>query len=461
MIFSSITFIQFFIIYFFLNLISPLKYRNYLIILGSFIFYAWWDAKDIWVPIFLTLIGFLGGKILSNNNNRKYILLIILIIIFTPLLILKYQGFFYNDFLAPILGLEKKVFPNTIPLGISFITFTITSYILDVFRKKFTTQIDIKSLFAYVMFFPQLIAGPILRPNELIPQLKNPTKFSLNNTLYPIFLFTIGLTKKVIFADYISKVVEPVFSNKLLNLNSLEIILGIYGFAVQIYCDFSGYTDMAIGLSLLLGINLPINFSRPYLSTSVVDFWRKWHITLSNFLKDYLYIPLGGNKFGLFVQCKNLFITMLLGGLWHGANWTFLVWGLIHGLGLIIVRVVNMISNCRFNLPNYLNIFITFNFITLSWIFFRANSLDQAFKILKNIFISDFPNFYDFINIHYFPILLIIFFLILHKWDTHETIRIFVKKNKLEILIPLTIILWILSIAFSSTSSGAFIYFDF
>ena len=279
------------------------------------------------------------------------------------------------------------------------------------------------------MFFPQLIAGPILRPNELIPQLKNPKKLSLNNTLYPIFLFTIGLTKKVIFADYISKVVEPVFSNKLLNLNSLEIILGIYGFAVQIYCDFSGYTDMAIGLSLLLGINLPINFSRPYLSTSVVDFWRKWHITLSNFLKDYLYIPLGGNKFGLFVQCKNLFITMLLGGLWHGANWTFLVWGLIHGLGLIIVRVVNMISNCRFNLPNYLNIFITFNFITLSWIFFRANSLDQAFNILKNIFISDFPNFYDFINIHYFPILLIIFFLILHKWDTHETIRIFVKKT--------------------------------
>tara|TARA_B100000579_G_C22796934_1_gene837637 strand:+ start:294 stop:1685 length:1392 start_codon:yes stop_codon:yes gene_type:complete len=463
MIFSSITFLFFFIIYFFANLFLPLKYRNYLIIIGSTVFYAWWKVDEVWVPFFISFIGLFGGRIISNESGfkKKYFLWITLLFIFSPLLIFKYQSFFYNDFFVPLFGLKEKVFNDSIPLGISFISFTVTSYVVDVFRKKFSPETSIKSFLAYIMFFPQLIAGPVLRPNELIPQLEKPNPIILKKSFYPFFLFTIGLVKKVVFADYFASIVEPVFSNNLTNLNSLEIILGIYSFAIQIYCDFSGYTDMAISLSLLLGINLPINFSRPYFSKSIIDFWRKWHITLSDFLKDYLYIPLGGNKYGTLIQSRNILLTMLIGGLWHGANWTFVLWGLFHGIALIFVRIFDQITFGKVKLQNWFSTFLTFNFVTLTWIFFRSKTISQAFSIIRQPFLTKLPNINEFIYEYNFAICLIILFFILHKWDDVETINKIANNFKLEILLPLTMLLWILVVSFSSTSSAAFIYFDF
>ncbi len=463
MIFSSLTFFLFFIIYFFINLFFPSKYRNYLIIIGSSVFYAWWKLDEIWVPFLISIIGLYGAKIISKESRgrKSFFLLITLIFIFSPLLIFKYQGFFYNDILVPLFGLKEKVFNNSIPLGISFISFTVTSFVVDIFKNKFTSNISLKTFLAYIMFFPQLIAGPVLRAKELIPQLENPKPISLNNSFFPFFLFTIGLIKKIIFADYLASFVEPVFDNNLINLNSLEVILGIYSFAIQIYCDFSGYTDMAIALSLILGINLPINFSRPYFSKSIIDFWRKWHITLSNFLRDYLYIPLGGNKNGLLLQSRNILITMLIGGLWHGANWTFVFWGLLHAVALIFVRIFDKFISGKIKINDLFSTFITFNFVTITWVFFRAKNISQAFQIIRQPFFKQVPNLYEFINEYYFPIFLIIIFFILHNWDEITLINKIVKRFKIEILLPFTILLWILSVSFSSTSSGAFIYFDF
>ena len=415
MIFSSLDFLFFFIIYFFFHITAGLRNKNLLIIIGSSIFYAWWRPENIWIPFFLIFVAFASYKLIINANGIKklYILIFSLITIYLPLIFYKYLGFFYNDIFSPIFNLERKSFLFSIPLGISFITFTLTSFLIDVYKKKYTNNVSLKTFISYILYFPQLIAGPILRPNELIPQLQNPKifKFNFKKPLFPILIFTIGCLKKFLFADYISQFVENVFDTDFSN-TFLETLLGIYSFSIQIYCDFSGYTDMAIGISLLLGINLPSNFLSPYTSASLTEFWRKWHITLSNFLKDYIYIPLGGNKKGTIIQLRNLITTMILGGLWHGANWTFLIWGALHGFGLAFISLKNKLFVNFPQIPKFLSIFITFNFVSITWIFFRAQNFEQSFKVIKQLFRFNFIDINEFFINNSFPIGLIIFFLI-------------------------------------------------
>ena len=464
MIFSSIDFLLFFIFYFIFHLITPSSKRNLLIIIGSTIFYSWWLPSNTWVPFFLIFTAYIGYKKLIIEKGRKKLIILIssLSLIYIPLILFKYSGFIHNNFFVPFFGLEELSFDFAIPLGISFITFTLTSFLVDVYKNKYKEKVDLMTFFAYILYFPQLIAGPILRPNELIPQLKKKidSKISLNKISFPILIFTIGCLKKFLFADYISIFVERVFDTNTIN-NSLETVLAIYGFSVQIYCDFSGYTDMAIGVSLLLGINLPTNFLSPYGSSSITDFWKRWHITLSNFLRDYIYIPLGGNRKGLSLQSRNLIFTMLIGGLWHGANWTFVIWGGIHGLGLTLVRLKKHFFGDLLKLPRFLSILITFNFVSLTWIFFRAKTLTRAFEIFKQILVVDLAGFNQFCAENSFPIILIFFFLLTHKWDNWHHLKQISNNLPSRFFIPLLFVLWLIIISFASSSSGAFIYFDF
>ena len=297
MIFSTLEYFIFFFIYFWLYKLLQPKFSIYLIITGSLFFYGWWNPILIWVPAVLCTIAYFGAFWIhtSNEDNKKIRLGVTVISLLFPLLVFKYIDFFYNDMFAELRFLAKRDLQLVLPLGISFITFTMISYVVDVYRKDFPLEKNYLQLAGYTLFFPQLIAGPILRPAQLIPQLVR-SSIKKNPILgLGLFIFTIGLIKKVIFADGISPYVNIVFNDPF-GHGLIEYWVAIFGFALQIYCDFSGYTDMAIGSAMMLGVRLPLNFNRPYSAVSLREFWLKWHITLSRWLRDYLYIPLGGNR---------------------------------------------------------------------------------------------------------------------------------------------------------------------
>jgi D-alanyl-lipoteichoic acid acyltransferase DltB (MBOAT superfamily) len=239
-------------------------------------------------------------------------------------------------------------------------------------------------------------------------------------------------------------------------------LLAIYAFAVQIYCDFSGYTDMAIGLALMLGIRLPHNFLRPYAAGSLVDFWRRWHITLSHWLRDYLYIPLGGNRQGRLKGVRNVLITMTLGGLWHGANWTFVIWGLLHGIGIAFVQTIRGLRPGLLpRVPKWLAVLLTFHFVTFAWVFFRAPNLETAGKILAAPFRGSWDNLGGFASGHAFVILLVVVFFVLHRFDDLRRVKAMARYLRPEMLWPMLLLAWMLAITISHGSSAKFIYFDF
>ncbi len=386
MLFSSLDFLIFFLAYFGLHLITPYNYRIYLIICGSSIFYAWWKIEYIWLPYFLMAIAYGGMRWIERAPStwkRRARFVATLIVLFLPLVIFKYTNFFYQDVLGPIFGWQGHLLDVPLPLGVSFVTFTLTAFVVDIVNGKFPSTKHPSTVLAYILFFPHLIAGPILRPAELIPQLESPRRSIL--PVAAIAIFSIGLIKKLVFADSIAAVVDAAYAKDA--LSSPEALLAIYGFSAQIYCDFSGYTDMAIGLAMLLGVRLPNNFSRPYAAVSLIDFWRRWHITLSHWLRDYLYIPIGGSRYGLPNQLRNIVVTMVLGGLWHGANWTFVVWGFLHGIGLSVVHIIRKFTGISSTtlIQRWVGVILTFHFVTFAWIFFRSPNLSKAFNVLGSV----------------------------------------------------------------------------
>jgi len=458
MLFNSPVFFIFFLIYCIFQHSLKSNHQLYLIMVGSTIFYAYWYPYYIWMPYVLIFIAFWGALWINNEkkkNYRKYRLIVVIISLVLPLLFFKYTLFLYNEVLCIFFNCNDLVFNYPLPLGISFITFTMMAYVIDVYLHNFYV-VNKWSLFSsYTLFFPQLIAGPIIRPKELIPQLEEKRlHISQNQIILGATIFSVGLFKKMVIADPIAEIIDPVFNNAN-GLNAWHYLLALYGFSVQIYCDFSGYTDMAIGSSQIIGITLPNNFKQPYLAVSVKDFWRRWHITLSNWLRDYVYIPLGGNRNNCIAQAKNVLITMLIGGIWHGANWTFIIWGLMHGFGIIISNIK------RTKIPEWIRIIITFHFIAATWIIFRVDSLEKAKLFFIGLFTGQYSDGFHFFQINMFPIFCILLFFCVHKFDNQFLIQQTIQKYSKFIVWNLIILIWILSITLNTGSSEKFIYFDF
>jgi len=389
--------------------------RNLYLFLISLFFYYKTGGLFLILLIIVTVIDFTCGILIYNSRtklSRKIFLIASIISNIGILSYFKYTGFFISiinnllgtnivvsDFLQAfsnnLLGTSFNITSIILPVGISFFTFQSLSYTIDVYKGKLEPVRNIIDFGFYVSYFPQLVAGPIVRASEFIPQLYSNFSLTQREFGHALFLISKGLIKKIIISDFIAvNFVDRVFDLPA-SFSGLENLMAVYGYGLQIYCDFSGYTDIAIGLALIMGFRLPLNFNSPYKATGAGDFWRRWHISLSRWLKDYLYIPLGGNRKGRARTFLNLMVTMLLGGLWHGANLRFIIWGGLHGAGLVINKIWNYLAGPRITptrINKALSVFLTFQFVTFCWIFFRAPDLHTTGLMLRQIFTNFMPD---------------------------------------------------------------------
>jgi len=398
LIFNSVQFVLFFIIITCLYFIINHKNRWLLLLAASCYFYM------AFVPVYILILGFtividyVAGILIENSTGKKkkYYLLFSLIANIGVLFVFKYYNFFNVNL---TLLFEKFSLSNPfpflkilLPIGLSFHTFQAMSYTIEVYRGKQRAEKHFGFYALYVMFYPQLVAGPIERPQNILSQFREKQFFKYNRVVLGLKLIAWGLFKKVVIADRLTIVVDNVFHD-LRSYNSLSIFIAIFFFSFQILIDFSAYSDIAIGSAKVMGFNLMKNFNNPYLSKNIKEFWSKWHISLSTWFRDYLYIPLGGNKTGLFRWFLNIVIVFILSGIWHGANWTFLIWGMIHSFYYIFSVLT---KKFRFNISNlfhflksdYLNIIFNFLLVTFAWIFFRAENITSALYIINHIFNS-------------------------------------------------------------------------
>lgn len=396
MIFNSVTFLVFFIlfyiIYWLANNFFEIKIRNGLIILASYLFYGWWDWRFLSLIIISSFTDFFIGYQLNKSackRNRKLLLAISLFVNLGLLGFFKYCNFFVDSlqyFLSSIdVIVNIKTLYIILPVGISFYTFQTLSYTIDIYKKKLKPTTDILSFFAFVSFFPQLVAGPIERASNLLKQFHEEKKIEYNLIISGLRLTLWGFFKKIVLADNFGALSETIFSSDL--VSGLTVFIGILFFAIQIYADFSGYSDIAIGISKMLGFELMTNFKTPYFATSFRDFWKRWHISLSSWFRDYVYIPLGGNRNAKWRTYYNLFITFLLSGLWHGANVTFVIWGGLHGLFLIFEKQFKTGKNQIIYYPFVLLVVI------LLWLPFRAKDYEQFRQFVTLL-----------LNLHYYTI---------------------------------------------------------
>jgi len=379
-----------FFIYFFLLEKRLIVGAKGFLVFASLFFYSWWNIA--YLPLILTsmLFNYVVGNSLNENFKKvripKKSLLIFGIVANLSLLgYFKYTDFFLENFNLAFDG-SVPLLHLALPLAISFFTFQQIAYLVDSYRGE-TAEYDFLNYALFVTFFPQLIAGPIVHHAEMMPQFASKWNLVKNykNIATGLFIFSIGLFKKVVIADTFATWATAGFDHAEV-LNLIEAWATSLSYTFQLYFDFSGYTDMAIGAALLFNIKLPINFNSPYKALDIQDFWRRWHITLSRFLRDYIYIPLGGNRKGSFRTYTNLLATFILGGIWHGAGWTFVFWGFLHGMALVIHRLWKQLG---FAMPKVLAWFITFNFINIAWVFFRAKEWDDALKVLDGMFFGE------------------------------------------------------------------------
>lgn len=397
MLFNSLDFAVFLPLVFILYWVfkNSLKTQNVIILLSSYIFYAWWDYRFLSLIIFSTLVDYFVGKRIKRvvkKNHKKALLGLSLGLNLGLLGFFKYYNFFIESWIDAwsILGVSMSLSTMQIilPVGISFYTFQTLSYTIDVYREKIEPTNSLLRFAAYVSFFPQLVAGPIERAKHLLPQFEIQRKFDYNYAISGVYLVIWGLFKKVVVADNCAFFVNQIFDGYV-NYSSAELLLGAILFGFQIYGDFSGYSDIAIGVARLFGFSLMVNFSFPYFSRDIAEFWRRWHISLSTWFRDYLYIPLGGSRGKKWIQIRNVFIVFLVSGFWHGANWTFIMWGLIHAMLFLPLFVLDInrkhVSTTRFQLKNIPSILLTFFLVTIAWIFFRAANVEIATSIVYNI----------------------------------------------------------------------------
>ena len=399
MLFNSIDFAFFlpltFIVYWFL-LDGQLKLQNIFILIASYIFYGWWDWRFLGLIILSTVIDYWVAHFIFQSEKQRIKFRLLLLSLATNLGILlffKYFNFFVDSFVDTFafLGVQFSIqtLKIVLPVGISFYTFQTLSYTIDVYREKITPRKDFIAFAAFVSFFPQLVAGPIERASHLLPQFLNKRFFNYDFAVSGIRLIIWGLFKKIAIADNAGIIVDGIFSSHETQ-SSFSLILGGLLFAFQIYCDFSGYSDIAIGTGRLFGFDLRLNFNFPYFAKNIREFWQRWHISLSTWFRDYLYIPLGGSRTSRAKTYRNILIVFLVSGFWHGANWTFIFWGAIHALLFLPYYIYDKSSSLNPTnhkvLPDFMQVLFTFIVVCFAWIFFRASSLVEAFDFIKGIF---------------------------------------------------------------------------
>ena len=490
MLFNTIDFVIFFIVVLTtLTAIKNRKFQHVFLLLASYFFFYYTSNYLIVLLIFTTVWDYYFGSMIYKAKEQKIKKIILLVSLAGNLGLL---GFFkYADFaIAQFNFLGNQFNLNThipmlnlaLPIAISFYTFHSITYTVGIYRGQLTPVKSFTEYAIFVAFFPQLVAGPILRAKEFLPQLREKidtlqvgTKLrqiviNETNLKIGITMMALGFLKKMFFADNIAPMVNQIFDNPI-GLDSFTIILGALAFGIQIYCDFSGYTDIALGAALIMGFKIPVNFNKPYFATSPADFWRRWHISLSTWLRDYLYIPLGGNKKSKPRTYLNLFIVMFLGGLWHGASWNFVIWGVLHGSYLAIHKIISdrfpILKNHKFfktKFGVFTSIIGTQYIVFLAWIAFRVkNTEDMMYSIQKyvvlDLHVSDTHNF---ISNHEFPIGVMLIFLILH-YLSYKKVNLIEKFTNLKLqywFVFLTSIS-LLILLFYDGNPGDFIYFQF
>lgn len=468
MVFSSLTFLFVFLpIVLLIYYISPRPLKNFVILLFSLIFYAWGEPKFIFLIILSILINYIGAlqivKNSSDTEKRKFIFITLLLIDISILFFFKYYGFIISS-IGSLFGIDLVIRDIPLPLGISFYTFQQISYIIDVYTKKTKVQKNLINFAAYITMFPQLIAGPIVKYNDIESQLKNRNE-NLTQFSSGVHRFIIGLGKKVLLANSIGAIWSEI---KVIPLNEISILtswIGIIAFALQIYFDFSGYSDMAIGLAKMFGFEFLENFNYPYISKSVTEFWRRWHISVGTWFREYLYIPLGGNKKGNLIQIRNLFVVWFTTGLWHGASFNFIAWGIYFGVILFIEKII--FKNILNKLPSFLCHIYTLILVLIGWVIFDMNTLSSAmeyisimFGLSNNLVVDKLSLFILSNNIVILLIGIICSTTLLP--NVFKKLRFSLKKSNIFIIISMYLIIFILSISYLvGESFNPFLYFRF
>ncbi len=483
MIFNSIDFAIFLPIVFILFWVftKTVKERNILIVLSSYLFYGWWDWRFLSLILFSTVLDYSIGIGLSKQTVPKKRLVLIWISVFVNLGFLgffKYFNFFLDSFVTAFSFFGTEINSPTLniilPIGISFYTFQTLSYTIDIYRKDIEANRNFIAFAAYVCFFPQLVAGPIERPGNLLPQFLKQKKLKFINFQFGIIRILWGLFKKVVIADRLSVMVNEVY-NSPENYGGIHYLIATVLFAFQIYCDFSGYSDIAIGTARMFDFKLMENFKTPYFSSSLTEFWRRWHISLSTWFRDYIYIPLGGNKVSKSRIYFNIFIIFLISGFWHGAKWTFIIWGVLHGLFMVLDAITKnrfLFFSKENKLVYWLKILSVFLLTSFAWIFFRANTTKDAFLIVSNLLdfsqplvtnirgqqlYMDLPFWKLLVNFSLIVFLLTVEYLI--RFNKLKESTIIQKKIVYRWSLYLALILCIL--IFGSFEISQFIYFQF
>ena len=482
MFFNSLDFAIFlpivFILYWFVCN-NNLKLQNFLIVAASYVFYAWWDWRFLFLILFSTIVDYSVGRGLQKQENltkRKVLLWISILVNLGFLGVFKYYNFFLDNFISAfsLFGTEIKANSLNIilPVGISFYTFQTLSYSIDVYKRKLEPTKEFISFAAFVSFFPQLVAGPIERATRLLPQFYKKRIFDYTKAVDGMRQILWGLFKKIVIADNCAEYANLIFNNSA-DYSGSTLVLGALFFTFQIYCDFSCYSDIAIGTSRLFGFNLIQNFNFPYFSRDIAEFWRRWHISLSTWFRDYLYIPLGGSHGGTWVKIRNTFAIFLVSGFWHGANWTFIIWGALNALYFLPLLLSN---NNRKNLdtvaggnllPSFkelLSMLTTFALTVFAWIFFRAENIENALSYVNGMFSSSFFTFPQILTpkIQMVYTLILVLIMILIEWiHRHKLHGLAVQDySKLKRWLWYIIVM-ILILTFGFFGENEFIYFQF
>lgn len=475
MIFNSLDFLVFLPIVFFLYWFAfkkTLRIQNLFVVIASYFFYGWWDWRFLFLIAFTSLCSWIGGILIKkyhDDNKQRTALAVNIANIVVNLLILgifKYYNFFVESFfdIFPTLRNDHLLLKIILPVGISFYTFQALSYTIDVYRNKIEPTKDIIAFFAFVSFFPQLVAGPIERATNLLPQFLQKRKFEYATATDGCRQMLWGFFKKMVVADNCALFVDQVWKD-IYSYNGSTLFIAAILFSFQIYCDFSGYSDIAIGTAKLFGIRLKRNFNVPYFSRDIAEFWRRWHISLTTWFRDYLYIPLGGSRVGKWKVIRNTFIIFLVSGFWHGANWTFIVWGAFHAflfLPLILQgknrKHTDIVANNRKipTLKELFQIISTFFLTVFGWIFFRSDNISQTLQIYSCIFSK---------SLFQVPVLsknlLFVFIMLVVEWTNREKehpFQISIKSKVLRYTVYYTIML---TIILFSGNQETFIYFQF